>query len=75
MYTYVPPINNKAVKIKIDDVDNNFQSDDVEGALKELAENGGSGSDHTHINKPVLDTITQEKIDSWGDVTNKADKT
>ncbi|MDU6996609.1 MAG: hypothetical protein E6356_17275, partial [Terrisporobacter othiniensis] len=73
--TYIPPRNNKAKNIKIEDSDNNFQSNDVEGALKELAENGGSGSGHTHINKPVLDTITQEKIDSWDDVTNKADKT
>ncbi|WP_312286747.1 metallophosphoesterase family protein [Terrisporobacter sp.] len=73
--TYIPPRNNKAKNIKIDDVDNNFQSNDVEGVLKELAENGGSGSGHMHVNKSVLDTITQEKIDSWDDVTNKADKT
>lgn len=71
--TYIPPRNNKAKNIKIEDIDNNFQSNNVEGALKELAESGGSG--HTHINKPILDTITQEKIDSWDDVTNKADKT
>lgn len=42
--TYIPPRNNKAKNIKIEDVDNNFQSNNVEGALKELAENGGSGS-------------------------------
>lgn len=73
--TYIPPKNNKAKNIKIEDIDNNFQSNNVEGALKELAESGGSGSGHTHINKPILDTITQEKIDSWDDVTNKIDKT
>lgn len=39
MYAYIPPRNNKAKNIKIDDVDNNFQSNDVEGVLKELAEN------------------------------------
>lgn len=39
--TYIPPRNNKAKNIKIEDADNNFQSNDVEGALKELAENGG----------------------------------
>lgn len=34
--TYVPPRNNKAKNIKIDDVDNNFQSNDVESALNEI---------------------------------------
>ena len=38
---YVPPKNNKAKTIKIDDKDNNFQSKDVEGALKELSEKIG----------------------------------
>ena len=36
--TYIPPRNNKAKNIKIEDSDNNFQSNDVEGALKELTE-------------------------------------
>lgn len=35
---YIPPRNNKAKNIKIDDVDNNFQSNDVEGALKEVCQ-------------------------------------
>jgi len=34
--TYVPPRNNKAKNIKIDDIDNNFQNNDVEGALNEV---------------------------------------
>lgn len=63
--TYIPPKNNKAKNIKLDDVDNNFQSDDVEGALKELIENGGSGSGHIHGNKSTLDKITDEKVTSW----------
>lgn len=63
--TYVPPKNNKAKNIKLDDVDNNFQSNDVEGALKELIENGGSGSGHIHGNKTTLDKITEEKLTSW----------
>ena len=33
---YIPPRNNKAKNIKIDDVDNNFQSNNVEGALNEV---------------------------------------
>lgn len=36
--TYIPPRNNKAKNIKIDDTNNNFLSNDVEGVLKELAE-------------------------------------
>ena len=36
--TYVPPRNNKAKNIKIDDIDNNFQSNDVEGALNEVCQ-------------------------------------
>lgn len=35
--TYIPPRKNKASNIKIDDVNNNFQSNDVEGALNEVA--------------------------------------
>lgn len=34
--TYIPPRNNKAKNIKIDDADNNFQSNNVEGALNEV---------------------------------------
>lgn len=58
MYTYIPPRNNKASKIKIDDIDNNFQSADVEGALKELAENGGSGDDSLVATNIIGTTLT-----------------
>lgn len=62
--TYVPPKNNKAKNIKLDDVDNNFQSNDVEGALKELAENGGSGSNIDDSSTATNKTWSANKIDS-----------
>lgn len=57
--TYIPPRNNKAKNIKIEDSDNNFQSNDVEGALKELAENSSGMS---LIAKNLLITILQNGI-------------
>ncbi|WP_297131639.1 hypothetical protein [Terrisporobacter sp.] len=35
---YIPPTVTKANRIKIDDVNNNFKSNNVEGALNELYE-------------------------------------
>lgn len=49
--TYVPPIINKAKKIRIDDINNNFTSADVEGALKELAENNATNGREVELQK------------------------
>lgn len=62
--TYVPPRKNKASNIKIDDVGNNFQSDDVEGALQELAENGGSGSNIDDTSIETNKTWSANKLSS-----------
>lgn len=58
---YVPPKNNKAKTIKIDDKDNNFQSKDVEGALKELSEKSGSNIDDVNISDK--NTFSNKKIE------------
>lgn len=36
--TYIPPRNNKAKNIKIEDTNNNFTSNDVESALDEMCQ-------------------------------------
>lgn len=65
--TYIPPKNNKAKNIKIDDVDNNFQSNDVEGALKELSQNGGSGSNIDDNSTSTNKTWSSSKINGQFD--------
>lgn len=63
---YIPPRNNKAKNIKIDDVDNNFQSNDVEGALKELAENNNGSVDLSEY-ATKIDLISKvDKVEGKG---------
>lgn len=40
--------------------------------VEELQANGG-GTNHTHINKVVLDKITNDKIDTWDEKQSKTD--
>lgn len=73
--TYIPPRNNKAKSIKIEDIDNNFQSNEVEGALKELVENlknNGVVTDE-QVNTAVDNYLTNNPIDIgdlWGDISD-----
>lgn len=56
--------NNKAENIKIKDANENFENDNVEGALDEICTKVENNT-HTHANKAVLDGITQTKISEW----------
>lgn len=68
----MPPRKNKALNIKIDDANNNFQSKDVENALQELAENNGTVTDE-QVNTAVNNYLTNNPVDIgdlWGEITD-----
>ena len=81
---YVPSTMNKASNIKLKDTNDNYTSNDVEGALEEVNEqfkdiskdiSGLASKDelHEHTNKNILDSITQDKINQWDNGGNSQD--
>ena len=81
---YVPSTTNKASNIKLKDTNDNYTSNDVEGALEEVNEqfkdiskdiSGLASKDelHEHTNKNILDSITQDKINQWDNGGNSQD--
>lgn len=81
---YVPSTTNKASNIKLKDTNDNYTSNDVEGALEEVDAqfkdiskdiSGLASKDelHEHTNKAILDSITQDKINLWDNGGNSED--
>ncbi|HGM3507420.1 TPA: hypothetical protein ACKOR7_001996 [Clostridioides difficile] len=63
----------EAKNVTIEDTDNNFTSDNVEGALKEVFQNGVDAKNNvvTALNSKGADVTTS---DTWEEINNKIDK-